>query len=110
MMVFGPCCACDDDKSDADNVIALPFEGPDGFVGGWGCPVCYIPKVGALAVRCDACHALNVEVKRICGGTRLHDAVRIAIAGFEQKPLACDQAIHARYERMNFINRGGRVS
>lgn len=65
---LGPCCVCET-KVGVRNLICLPFKNPSSNLRGWGCVVCDIPAVGAMAVTCDGC--VDEPLKFICSGDNL---------------------------------------
>lgn len=54
-LALGPCCICGVDGPQVTVILQLNARSPLGR--GWGCVVCGLPAIGALAVVCEACVA-----------------------------------------------------
>lgn len=54
---LGPCCGCGEPiTAGYKNLVMLDYLSPTPGRG-WGCAVCGIPSIGAVAVLCDTCLA-----------------------------------------------------
>ncbi len=55
-MNLGKCCSCECESESVRNIITLDKLSPAPTLpGGWGCFVCGLPAMGAVAVLCDGC-------------------------------------------------------
>lgn len=67
---FGPCCATGEEG--ANNLIFLPLKLPEEMLGwGWGCNVCQLPELGAIAVITDYAKENNIRIKEVIAGDPL---------------------------------------
>ncbi len=64
---LGACCACLCVGASVRNLVMLPVRAPVPGTG-WGCVVCGLPNDGALAVVCDLCLDLNLEIVEAIDG------------------------------------------
>ncbi len=51
---LGKCCSCEKEHPSVRNAITLDKKTPEAK-GGWGCFVCDLEPLGAVAVLCDEC-------------------------------------------------------
>jgi hypothetical protein len=58
---LGPCCACEG-LDDVRNIMMLDKKALTPGKG-WGCVVCHLPNDGAIAVLCDGCLEMHVEIR-----------------------------------------------
>lgn len=68
---LGKCCACEREDETVRNAITLDKKTLE-EKGGWGCFVCDLPAMGAVAVACDECldkfAAGQIKLKFACLG------------------------------------------
>jgi hypothetical protein len=97
---FGPCCICERPPSSTLNVntmMMMDFIGPQDFQG-WGCLLCNLPSVGAIAVLCDDCakkgETEEIHVKYISGGKYVAERERILLETFNRVPHVHNRRKH----------------
>ncbi len=72
-MNLGKCCSCECENDSVRNIITLDkLSSEPTLPGGWGCFVCHLSPMGAVAVLCDECLdkfvQKNAEIKFACVG------------------------------------------
>jgi hypothetical protein len=104
---LGKCCICEGVEG-VRNVIVLDFMAPvapEGEIAGWGCFVCKLPTVGAIAVLCDHCLETyqkgNAKIKYIVVGYAYKNK-RVPLEGFEQIPFKHDMSKHPEAWSLNY--------
>lgn len=101
---LGKCCCCEQENDSVSNLITLEKKTLD-TKGGWGCFVCGLPSMGAVAVLCDDCLEKwmnkQFEIKFAClgypGENRRIELVELTEV-FEH-----DMTKHPEENEMNFI-------
>ena len=96
-----PCCACGQDVALLRNIVMLPFRRPDGkTLCGWGCAICELPSVGAVACVCDPCQEAGAELVAYVAGDP-KECLRRPVSELTE-PFDHDQAAHDAYEQNHF--------
>lgn len=61
---LGKCCSCEQENDSVRNILMLDkLTSEPTLPGGWGCVVCGLPAMGAVAVLCDECLEKSAEKK-----------------------------------------------
>ena len=89
---LGTCCGCDKVGPDVRNVMMLDREAPP-MTTGWGCFVCSLPTIGAVAILCDKCLADDVAPKFVVSG-RIKTKGRQNVLQYPLKPFGHDLSQH----------------
>ncbi len=78
------------------SIVMLDFASPEPCHGCWGCLVCGLPQIGAVAVLCNACvdrHQAGEEIPLFCLGYAAEN--RRAPRSSLGRPIVHDMTKHA---------------
>ena len=98
-MDLGSCCICGEHDYTFPTIIMLGFKGPPGCKSGWGCVVCGLEQVGAVAVLCNECvkgdpDVVMLRIKMVVGPGYFKDINRTPFDSFEKVPHLHDCLKH----------------
>lgn len=97
-MLRGPCCACGKVDGELRNVLMLDLRARKEGTG-WGCNVCGLPPVGAIAIVCDACLEIDATILYAIDGPPM-DGGRVLIVDLPKEPFRHDMKKHEAWEHL----------
>lgn len=99
---LGKCCVCMKEGPDVRNLMMIERKAPP-LTTGWGCLVCALPTIGAVAVLCDTCLEADLAPKFVVSGT-IKGKGRQHVMQYPFTPFGHDLSKHPELHDDNRVN------